>query len=90
MLTAAQARNLTDINIAAAARAPINQVYNQIQGAIDQRLGQTIIAFTPFSFPLGGSTDPASAPFLNELAAGGFGLFADVDEAGTTRLIITW
>ncbi len=88
--SAAAARSRTDAVVTAAARAPIEQVYAQIQATADQGLGTTIIVFAPFTFPPGGSTDPAAAPFLNELVQQGYTLTAAVDEAGNTNLQVSW
>lgn len=90
MITAAQARATTDSVNAQTARAPVDQVYQQIQQAAAQGVGTTIIDFAPFTFPAGGSTDPASAPFLNELSGNGFTLTANVGDDGTTRLQVSW
>lgn len=91
VFTAGQARARADSVIAKAARAPVDEVYNEIESAAGQGLGTLVIGFAPFTFPRGGSTDPAAAPFLNELAGNGFILTADVDQVdGTTRLRITW
>jgi hypothetical protein len=90
VITAAEARAKTDAVNAVNTRAPVEQVYAQIMEAARSGLGTTVITFSPFTFPSGGSTDPASAPWLNELAGGGFTLTADVDGDGTTRLRVTW
>lgn len=90
VITAVQARQTTNTVLAASARAPLDQVYSQIETEARRGFGTTLIVFTPFSFPPGGSTDPASAPFLNELAANGFGLLAEVGSDGWTSLRVTW
>lgn len=90
MITAAQARAKTNEVNTVNLRAPVEQVYGQILEAARSGLGTTLITISPFTFPPAGSTDPASASFLNELASGGFGLFAEVGEDGWTRLRITW
>lgn len=90
MITAAQARAKTDEVNTVNTRAPVEQVYGQILEAARSGLGTTLITIPPFVFPPAGSTDPAVAPFLNELNAGGFILTAEVGEDGWTRLRVTW
>jgi hypothetical protein len=91
MTTAATARMMTDSVVAKAARAPLDQVYAQVDQTAASGLGTTLIDFAPFTFPDGGSTDPAAAPFLNQLVTDGYLLTGEksVDD-GVTRLRLTW
>jgi hypothetical protein len=90
MTTAAQARARADSAVAFAASGPLREVYGQVDYVANAGGGSTVIAFAPFTFPPGGSTDPAAAPFLNQLATDGFTLTAEVLGDGTTCLRVTW